>query len=234
MEPCSLGAAGCPGPNRGKRAWLPAGPLGRCPDHLGWGSGSRADPAGGDLGGSVELPGASGRRHEPCCGPAPQPATGRHLPGERSRGPPCIPGLPSWPVDSPVAPRTNQRCMWPLGSPEGSGRALGLRARWPAGPPGVRLALGFAGFPAPPAPSAAPVKLLDSALPGLNPRRTRKSRGSPSRLHSWPKPFPCCSCATPGLVFLVSVPGSPWAPSWAGQAGPSAWRACNGILGFGG
>ena len=211
------------GPSRSKRAWLPAGPLGPCPDHLGWGSGSRADPAEGNLGGGQSsCRGPWGGATSPAAAPLrSRTRDGSSLgtdPGTR----PARRGLPSGGVDSPVTPRASQRCMWPLGSPEGSGRVLGLRARWPARPPEVRLVLGFTGFPALPASTAAPVRHLGSALPGPNPRKARMSWGLPSRPHSWSLPLPCCSRATSGSGSPASVPGSPWSPSWAGQAGPAA------------
>ena len=79
--------------------------------------------------------------------------------------------------------------MWPLGSPEGSGRVLGLRARWPADPPGVRLALGCAGFPVLPTLSAAPFGLSGTPLLGPKPSKARTSRGLPPRPPSWSLPL---------------------------------------------
>ena len=72
--PYSLGAPGCSGHSRGEPAWLPAGPLGLCPDLLGWGSGFREYPAGGNLGGVSRA--ARGHRGAPRARLRPRAAAG--------------------------------------------------------------------------------------------------------------------------------------------------------------
>ena len=111
------------------------------------GAGSRAlrrNPPGG---GSAELPGTSGTRPDPGWGPIPQSANGLVWSMAWRAGSPADAGAPPWPVCSAATPGTSQRWMWPLGSPEGPGSLLGLRARWSADPHGAFLPLGCAGFP---------------------------------------------------------------------------------------
>ena len=181
--PYSPGAPGCSGRSQGEPAGLPAGFLGLHPGLQGWVSSSRQYPAGGNpgRGGQSSCQGPPGDARNPL-----QPrAAARH-------GPAIFWGVILGLVRQLAGAIRGRRCMWPLGSPEGPSRAADLRARWPAGLPGARLALGFTGFPALLAPTAVPGGQWGCALPGSSPRKARMSWGLPSCSHVWALPRSCC------------------------------------------
>ena len=87
-------------------------------------------------GGSVELPGATGRRPEPGCGPVPQPDSGRQFPGDWCWGPPGEAGVPSGalrgrrPAGDPTRqPTVNVALGIPRGPWQGPGLAGSLAGR---------------------------------------------------------------------------------------------------------
>ena len=237
---CHKTGAGLPG-----RGWCPA-PLGlpaapvpieasapgclRAPlahaltsDLLGWGSGSRADPAGSNLGGVSRA--AGGHWVAPRTRLRPRSAAGhgqaipwglilglaRQLGGAiRSRLLACDPASQPTLYMALGIPRK----LW-----QGPGLAGSLAGRPAAG---GSLGLKLYRLPCLARTDRSPVKHLGSALPGPNPRKARMSWGLPSRPHSWSLPLACCSRAISGSGSPATVPGSPWASSWAGQARPVA------------
>ena len=111
------------------------------------GAGAQGILQGAPSGGSIELPGAVGRRPGFGSGPSLSPTWGLGLPRWSPAGPPTGGGPGSCGWRPPPAPGSSQRWMWPLGSPVGSSSLLVLRARERAGLVWAWTALGPAGLP---------------------------------------------------------------------------------------